>query len=276
MKRNKEMKDFVLTSIFGAIILVLSLVPFLGYIQIGIIGFTIIHVAALIGISLVSRKYAIIIGFIFGLGSWIVAMTRPAGPFDFAFQYPWISILPRMIFAYLAHLIFTNLKKLSYKKDGNAIILTIVGVVFTGAMLLVAKFVISAVGITSNTYLVYLSATSISLLLIFIYYLYTRNKNASGYIIAGLSISTIIHTILVLSALAMLVPKGFYDDVLAGGNETLVNIMFGIAMSNGGIEILVAILIGTPIIVALNNYNEKDDFNAPNIWCRKYNDWTWN
>ena len=64
MKRN-QIRDLALTSVFAAIILVMTFVPSLGYILVGITELTLIHIPVLIGVFLLPKRYAIVLGLIF-------------------------------------------------------------------------------------------------------------------------------------------------------------------------------------------------------------------
>ncbi|MGX6961314.1 ECF transporter S component [Vagococcus xieshaowenii] len=75
MKHSKT-KDLVLLSIFTAIIFVLSFTP-IGYIQLGLIKATIIHVPVIIASILLGPKKGAILGAVFGLTSFISNTTAP-------------------------------------------------------------------------------------------------------------------------------------------------------------------------------------------------------
>jgi len=106
VKSNKvKIRELTILAIFIAIIAVLGLVPSfglgsssLGFIRIAPnIEATIIHIPVLIGGALLGRKMAIYLGLAFGVVSLIAAFiyTSPL------FVYPWVSVLPRIIFGFL-------------------------------------------------------------------------------------------------------------------------------------------------------------------------------
>lgn len=103
IKSNKEkIREMTLLAIFVAIIAVLGLVPSfglgsssLGFIRIAPnIEATIIHIPVLIGGTLLGRKMSIYLGLAFGVVSLIAAFIY-ASPL---FVYPWVSVLPRLLF----------------------------------------------------------------------------------------------------------------------------------------------------------------------------------
>lgn len=109
---NTRTKEIALTGVFGAIILVMALVPWLGYIQIGLVSLTIIHIPVLIGGAAGGKRVSIYLGLIFGLSSLLIALLRPVLPSDFVFQNPLVSVLPRLLFGYFAYLLYDLFNKM--------------------------------------------------------------------------------------------------------------------------------------------------------------------
>jgi uncharacterized membrane protein len=73
---------------------------------------------------------ALVSGLSFGISSWFVAMTRPTGPTDLIFQNPIVSILPRVLFAFVALGLFVWLSKLIKKEYLACVISTLVATAF--------------------------------------------------------------------------------------------------------------------------------------------------
>jgi len=112
---------------FMAIIIMMSLIPQIGYIQLPAgVAITLIHIPVLIlALSFKNRNLALIAGLTFGISSWFVAMTRPAGPADVIFQNPLVSVLPRVLFAFIAYLLYKELSK-GMKNDTIACIISVI------------------------------------------------------------------------------------------------------------------------------------------------------
>ncbi|MCH3908876.1 MAG: ECF transporter S component [Bacilli bacterium] len=104
-------KDIAVNAIFFAIILVMGFVPQVGYITIipGL-SLTLLHIPVLIGSYLYGWKKGALLGLLFGVTSWIEALLNPTG-FNAFFIYPWVSILPRVLFGILSGLFFQLLRK---------------------------------------------------------------------------------------------------------------------------------------------------------------------
>ncbi|HKL73158.1 MAG TPA: ECF transporter S component [Candidatus Onthovivens sp.] len=115
MKNKKLIKNITIDAIFLAIFILFTFVPYLGFYQIGIISFTIIHVFVLIGAMVFGVKKATLFGFFFGILSLLKAIMYP-GTLDFLFINPFISVLPRVLFGFLSGLLFDYLRKIPNKK----------------------------------------------------------------------------------------------------------------------------------------------------------------
>ena len=77
MKIEKKVLDMSLAGIFTAIIIAMSVVPFLGYIPLGFMNATIIHVPVIIGAIILGPKYGAYLGLVFGVTSLVKATICP-------------------------------------------------------------------------------------------------------------------------------------------------------------------------------------------------------
>ncbi|MDD4184587.1 MAG: ECF transporter S component [Candidatus Izemoplasmatales bacterium] len=106
VRSNKERtREMTILAMFIAIIAVLGLVPngmggAIGFIKItSNMEATIIHIPVLIGAALLGRKIGIYLGLAFGVVSLIAAFIYSSP----LFYYPWVSVLPRIIFGLLIY-----------------------------------------------------------------------------------------------------------------------------------------------------------------------------
>lgn len=105
-------QDIAIDAFFLGIIILMGVVPQLGYIQVlPWLSLTLMHLPVLLGAYLYGWKKGLLLGTAFGLTSWIVALVRASGALDVLFIYPWISVLPRMAFGLASGLLFQLLKK---------------------------------------------------------------------------------------------------------------------------------------------------------------------
>lgn len=146
--------DIALTGIMCALIAVMALVPFLGFIPIGIVSITLI----LIPINAISQTQnwvvAVCVSTFFGLMSFIASYLYPTTIVDICFQNALISILPRVPIGLAAHFSYKGLKKLFSNSENkfvrnsvpsaiSAAVGVITNTVLALSMLLLVKYGVS-------------------------------------------------------------------------------------------------------------------------------------
>lgn len=119
-----------------AIIILMSVVPFLGFIQIPPIAITLVHIPVIIGAMLFGWRAGTLFGLVFGLSSLFVAMTR-GGAADLLFINPLISVVPRIIFGALVYPIYKFFEKIQ-ASEGLAIGITAFVASFVHSVLVLA------------------------------------------------------------------------------------------------------------------------------------------
>lgn len=262
---KKKILNLTLFSTFSSFILILGLIPNLGYITFipGIASLQIIHVPVLIGIMFLPLGYSIGLGFMFGLSSFIASFLYAKDIFDYAFQNPLISILPRVLFAVAAFFIYKGLKILFKKlKNGKLysfILVTIVSVLF-------AYFVSQGLHKTTGWELNYIYIIAglllIGILILYYYFLSNKQYNNLTFVPTVFITSSIVHSLLVLSMVALFKPSA-YDGA------DIFGVILAVLSTNALFEALIAVLIGSPIVVALYNLTNEEAINHDlNVWCR--------
>lgn len=116
MKR-KNVKRLVLDAVFCALIAILSFVPYVGFIPLGFTTVTDVHVVVIIGAILLGPKDGLILGTFMGICSMIQGIGSPTDPFNYIFAFPWVSILPRAAFGFIAGLLATLFKRIIPNKS---------------------------------------------------------------------------------------------------------------------------------------------------------------
>ena len=131
MKIEQKVMDLSLAGIFTAVIFVMAAVPFLGYIPLGFMNATIIHVPVIIGALILGPRYGAWLGFVFGMTSLIRATLTPTvtsfvfSPFITIGGYRgnlWsivIAVVPRICIGIAAYYAYHLAKRLFGKKRGG-------------------------------------------------------------------------------------------------------------------------------------------------------------
>ena len=115
---KKKTKNLVLMSLFIAIEVVMSNTPFLGFIPVGAIKATTLHIPVIIAGIVLGRKQGAFVGLVFGLCSLLSNTIAPTvssfifSPFiSGSFFSAIIAIVPRALIGYIAGIVYEFLKK---------------------------------------------------------------------------------------------------------------------------------------------------------------------
>lgn len=143
--RSEKTARLVLMAFFTAIIIAMSFTPYLGYIPLGFMNATIIHIPVIIGALFLGPKRGAVLGGVFGLTSMINNTVNPNvtsfvfSPFyssangSGSFASIIICMVPRILIGVVAYYVFIFMRKLLKKmKSGKAAAFAAAGV--AGAM----------------------------------------------------------------------------------------------------------------------------------------------
>ena len=139
-------RDFVLLALFTAIVFVLGLTP-LGMVPLGLIKATTLHIPVIIGCLLLGPRYGAVLGFMFGLVSFLSNTMSPAAlSFAFTPLIPLpgtpngsplslvICLVPRILVGVVPWFVYRGLQKLMKESSrGEVLSMAIAGAV--GAVL---------------------------------------------------------------------------------------------------------------------------------------------
>ncbi|MCF7926940.1 MAG: ECF transporter S component [Candidatus Izimaplasma sp.] len=142
--KNSKTYEITTISIFTALIILMATVPWLGYITIGPVSLTIIHIPVLIAGMFGGRKVAVSLGLVFGLSSLAIAYLRPTTPIDLLFQNPLISVLPRIIFGLALYEIYRFFSKLINEEITAISISMVVSTIVHTTLVLVPLYLFGA------------------------------------------------------------------------------------------------------------------------------------
>ena len=113
-QRRLNVRKMTVIGVLSAISIMMSMLPFIGYIPIGPTKATIKHIPVIIGAIIEGPVVGATIGLIFGLTSLWNAMTQPTITSIF-FLNPLVSILPRVLIGVVAYYVYQGIYKISIK-----------------------------------------------------------------------------------------------------------------------------------------------------------------
>ncbi|MBE6014055.1 MAG: ECF transporter S component [Lachnospiraceae bacterium] len=138
---SKKTTNMVQLALFSAIIVLLAMVPGLGYIPLGVIKATTIHIPVIIGAILMGPKQGAFLGFVFGCTSLINGTINPTiTSFVFSPFYSMgeihggpqsliVCFIPRILIGVVAYYVFAGMRKLFGKlKVGTTVSLAVAGI----------------------------------------------------------------------------------------------------------------------------------------------------
>lgn len=120
VKKQANVRRMVIIGILSGISIMLSMTP-LGYIPIGPINATIMHIPVIIGAIIEGPIVGMAVGLMFGLTSMMKALTMPT-VVSFVMMNPLISVLPRIAMGIGAYYIYLVLDKAISKKQISLIL----------------------------------------------------------------------------------------------------------------------------------------------------------
>lgn len=141
VKKKTNVRKLVIVGVLSGVSIMLSLTP-LGYIPIGPLNLTIMHIPVIIGAIIEGPLVGMMIGFMFGMTSLVRAFVAPT-VISFVLMNPLISVLPRVIMGIATYYVYMILNKMISKEKVS---LAITGVV--GSLM-------NTVGVLGSIYLLY-------------------------------------------------------------------------------------------------------------------------
>lgn len=226
-------KSIAVLGLFTGITLLLA--NTIGFIQVGPLAATIMHLPVIIMAIVYGKKYGAIMGTIFGLISLFRAYTNPT-PTSFIMMNPLVSVLPRLAFGYLTGLIYEGFYRIDKSKLRriNSWVL-----VFFSALLFLGAWKIEEARLVL---LIFAGLVIVSLILSL---KGTINLAVRSQVTAILA--TLIHTCLVLGSLYLIYAERYL--AIVGGKGILAVILASLV--NMLFEMTLAAIIVPPIIGAI-------------------------
>ena len=122
---SMSVRSMIQVALFGAIIVILAFTPFLGYIPLGFTRATIIHIPVIIGSILMGPKKGAVLGFVFGVTSFINNTMNPTvtsfvftpfyslGEFSGGIGSLIICFIPRVLVGVVPYYVYKGVKALT-------------------------------------------------------------------------------------------------------------------------------------------------------------------
>jgi len=247
--RKFSTRKMAIVGLLGGISIVLGMTP-IGFIPVGPTRATIMHIPVIICAILEGPVAGALVGLIFGLFSLFQAIFNPT-PVSFAFLNPLVSIVPRVLIGITTYYVYKSLNKLGNNKTLillNAVWIAIAGYLGYG----IYDIIINA----KSVWLIVMNVVLIVLTLIIAYFTNRSKMNKPLDIVVSAVAGTMTNTVLVLGMIYLLYAESF---VKALGLDTGLSgkIIFGIGVTNGIPESIIAVLIVTGVVSAIKKSSKE-------------------
>ncbi len=122
-------------AVFSALIIVMTFVPYLGYINYGFLSITLIHIPVIVGACLMGVRAGAALGGVWGVSCIIKAVLAPPSPLEgIIFRNPLIALIPRVLMGMAAGFVMYLLKNKS--KTLGSVLASIAGCLTNTALVM--------------------------------------------------------------------------------------------------------------------------------------------
>lgn len=243
-----NVRRLTIIGIFGAITAVLGMTP-IGFIPIGPTRATIMHIPVIIAAIMEGPIVGGFVGLIFGFFSIFQAITAPT-PVSFAFINPLVSVLPRVLIAIVSYYVYKGLRTI-----GNKGIKGLLYFLWAGIITYLSYGIYTSVN-SGDLSVILINIILLIVSLFIVYFTMTRLKTKALDIILATILGTLTNTLGVLTMIYLLYAERFVSAL--GQNADLArNIIYGIGLTNGIPEVIIAIIIVTSVVSGLKE-RQKD------------------
>ena len=242
-KKKLDIRKLAIIGMLGAISAVLGMTP-LGFIPIGPTRATTMHIPVIIAAIMEGPVVGGLVGLIFGMFSMYQAVANPT-PVSFVFLNPLVSIIPRVLIGIFSYYVYKFLNRIGNKKAKWLLYLIwigIIGYLFYG----VYNGIVNSGSVWTILFNIVLIFSSVTIA----YFTLYKPKNTSYDLIIPTIVGTLTNTFGVLASVYVLYGERFVE-ALGGSISSTGKIIFGIGITNGIPETIIAIIIVTSVVGAL-------------------------
>lgn len=148
MNRRQSIQRITRLGILMGLIILMTFIPNIGYIQTGLFSITTIHIPVLIGAALMGPIGGLVLGLTWGLTSYFYALTL--GTIEaMIFLNPMVSIVPRVLVGLIASYTTMALDKVNMKEVLKYGLVAGIGTLSNTVLVLSSIFIFASEGVLS-------------------------------------------------------------------------------------------------------------------------------
>lgn len=111
MKKKLSTRSLVLTAVLSALVIVMTVVPYTGYITVGIIEITTLHIITILAGVLLGWQGGAVVGTVWGLSCIVRCLVAMPQYQPFGFANVFVALFPRTLVGIVSAAVFTALRK---------------------------------------------------------------------------------------------------------------------------------------------------------------------
>lgn len=247
---NKEkIRKLVISAMLGAITIVLGLTP-LGFIPLGIMNATTMHIPVIIAAILEGPIVGAAVGLIFGVSSMVKAFTMPL-PTSFVFWNPLIAVLPRILIGVVSYYLYAAFSSRSPK------FLKIASVLFDLLIIAFLGFILFKIVTADKFVLSSFFATLGFLIAAFALLFVTLKLKFDNFALTvSAFFGSLTNSVLVLGGIYLFYATPFMEK-LDKSPEAAGKVILGLALTSSLPEAIIAVIITIISVNAITRFKNR-------------------
>lgn len=139
-KRRTDTRNFVRAGILTALIIAMTFVPQTGYITVGPVAITTLHIVVIVGAAMLGWKYGAFLGLVWGLTCIALAYIQVT-PLLYGFGNVFVAVLPRILVGMVTGLVYQGLQKTKLRQKPAHSITALAGTLTNTMLVLPAMYI---------------------------------------------------------------------------------------------------------------------------------------
>lgn len=126
-KKKLDLRSLILCTILCVLVVVMSVIPYTGYISYGLIEITTLHIVTILAGVLLGAGYGSVVGAVWGLSCIVRCITVMPMAQPFGFANVFVAFFPRVLVGAVSGALFTALRKTRLTRTFSVVISSIAG-----------------------------------------------------------------------------------------------------------------------------------------------------
>jgi type II pantothenate kinase len=139
-KRKTDTRNLVRAGILTALIIAMTFIPQTGYITVGPVAITTLHIVVIVGAAMLGWKYGAFLGLVWGLTCVALAYIQVI-PLTYGFGNVFVAVLPRILVGVVTGFVYQGLQKAKLRQKPAHSITALAGTLTNTMLVLPAMYI---------------------------------------------------------------------------------------------------------------------------------------